>query len=273
MLAWSTQSPHVVAAAYNDNYVRTWDVNAKRCLLKVKPSASLPILCLAWSPDGKQLGVGSEDDSFIVLDAVNGAELGKHSCKPSQLDEFQWSANPDFVFTATQNKRGEGLLSVAKLTSEPHFRLQPLQAAGAYSGSALALAVDGARKRVALSADDTVVTIWNARDLTCTAAIDRFDQAPSSLSFSFDGRALASAFSFRAAASAGPSGFGGAAGSGAGAAGSVGFIDIADTRTGRRVGLLKTAEREVFMVCWHPTKPLLAFCGSSTNVSVVTFRE
>ena len=87
-------------------------------MLKVKNSASRPCLGIAWSPDGKQLGVGSEDDSFFIMDGATGAELGKHSCGPSQLDEFQWSSHPDFVFMASQ-KRGKGLLSVAKLVRRP----------------------------------------------------------------------------------------------------------------------------------------------------------
>ena len=266
-VAWSPTNPALVAAAYADTTVRVWNVTKEECVLSLKPPSPKQILCMAWSPDGKQLGIGSEDDSFALVDAATGAELGKHSCKPAQLDEFQWSGHPEFIFTTTR-KRDRGFLSVAKLASEPHFQLQPIQSCGAYSGVAVVLVTDKARKRLALSADDTVVSIWNARDLTCTASLDRFDHAPTSLSFSSEGRFLASAFTFKPAAGTA----GAAAGLGSSRdAGAEAFVDIADASSGRRLGLVKVGVREIIMLCWHPTKNVLAFCASAGMIGVVTF--
>lgn len=261
-LAWNTKKPNIVAAVYGDNsgdYIRIWDVSTEECLQKVKPSASKEIISVTWSPDGKLLGFGTDVESFVLLDGQTGSEIGDHSFKPSQLDEFQWSANNQFVFTATKRRgKGTGNLTCARLTLQPNFKLTPVRSCGAYVGQAHALCVDKQRKRLAISASDSVVSIWSTKTMLSTATIDRFDQAPAALSFSGDGKYIACAFNHVGAEGSGTS--------------KSAFIDIADTFTGKRVSLLKSQDHdEVAKVCWHPSEPMLAFCGTSRYVTVVTF--
>jgi len=251
MVAWNPQQPNIISAVYGDNYIRTWDVSTKKCLHKVKPSTKKPILSITWSCDGKLIGVGSDDDSLIVIDFESGKELGKQLFSPSQLDEFQCSANPDFVFTAT-HKRGKGVLTCSKLTSKPQLRFEAVASVAAYAGSCLAFVTDARRKRLALSADDSVVSIWNTKDLINTATLDYFDFAPTVLCFSPDGRYLASAFVYK--------------GTTEGA-----YLDIADASTGQRLSIIKVKEREIYNISWHPSKPVIAFCGKSNVITAVAF--
>ncbi len=262
ILAWNPKQPHLLAAVHYDNIIRVWDTTTQRCVNRVKKTTSpAQILSCAWSPDGKLLGVGSDDEVFALLDAESGAEVGRHALKPSALDEFVWSANDQYLFTAT-NKRGAGVLSCVQLARSHDSSLRTVRSCGAYSGSAVALAADAGRRRLAVSADDSVVSIWSAKELLCTATLDRFEQAPGVLAFSGgDGRYLASVFSQK---------FGAASGGG-GPGSELSFVDVADAGTGARLAILRCRERAIYGLCWHPTKNVLVYCGLSAAITVVCF--
>lgn len=93
---------------------------------------------------------------------------------------------------------------------------------------------------------DAVVTIWSLPELVCVCTLPRLEWPVRTISFSHDGRFIASASEDA-------------------------FIDIADVKTGAQVAAIPS-KIAMHSIAWHPTQHFLAFSGDDKDRDEGTFR-
>lgn len=210
-----------------DATVRLYSARAQsRAPVWTLPLGAAALRSAAWSPDGKWIVVGDAADKVHIVNAEKGAVSRTVSGK--QARDWAWSPDGRLVFVA----RDDGRVEVVSWPCMEHFTYLL-----GHRGRVVCIAVDPTARRLAVSSDDTLVSVWSARTLNCEAMIDRGVSAARRMDYSFDGKYLATDGS--AAATPG--------------------IEISDAETGTRVTFIPTSGA-VRDLKWHPRRLLLAYC-------------
>uniref|UniRef100_A0A7N4V5H4 Anaphase-promoting complex subunit 4-like WD40 domain-containing protein n=1 Tax=Sarcophilus harrisii TaxID=9305 RepID=A0A7N4V5H4_SARHA len=119
--------------------------------------------------------------------------------------------------------------------------LKPVQLLNAHTSNCICIKFDPTSKYFATGSTDSLVSLWDLNELVCVRCLSRLDWPVTSLSFSHDGKMLASASEDL-------------------------FIDIAEVETGERIWEIQ-CQSSTFSVAWHPKFPLLAFaCDDKENL-------
>lgn len=141
-----------------------------------------------------------------------------------QVNEIAWNNTSDLFFLTN----GQGCVHIL---SYPDLELQHVLKA--HPGTCICIEFDPTGKYFATGSADALVSLWDANELACVRVFSRLDWPVRTISFSHDGRLLASASEDLC-------------------------IDIGDTETGEKVADI-AVEAATFTVAWNPKQYLLAF--------------
>uniref|UniRef100_A0A8B9R5X8 THO complex 3 n=1 Tax=Astyanax mexicanus TaxID=7994 RepID=A0A8B9R5X8_ASTMX len=111
--------------------------------------------------------------------------------------------------------------------------LKLIQSINAHPSNCICIKFDPTGKYFATGSADALVSLWDVDELVCVRCFSRLDWPVRTLSFSHDGKMLASASEDH-------------------------FIDIAEVETGEKLWEVQ-CESPTFTVAWHPKRPLLAY--------------
>lgn len=220
------KNPDVVASCSLDKTLRIWDVRSGKCTHSVDTKGQN--INLAWSPDGQYLAVGNKKDIVSIIDTAKYKILKNHRFT-SEIDEMSWNSTGDTVLLTT----GSGSI---KLMSFPSFEHKlSLQA---HTSSAYCLQFDPLGRYLATGGADSLVQLYDLREMACVRTFDRLESPIRALGFSADGNFIAS--------------------------GSEDLkIDISDVESGEHVYTVDS-RAQLLSLAWNPKKNIFAFTTEDT---------
>lgn len=220
-ICWHPKHPEYLVTASLDKTVRFWDVRSNRCVSTINTKGENINIC--WSPDGRTVAVGNKDDVLTFID-FKAKKIRHEQHFKFEVNEISWNNENDLFFVTS----GIGTVNVLSYPS-----LEPLMEMKAHTASCICIEFDPTGKYFAVGSADALVSIWDATHMACVRTINRLEWPTRTISFSHDGKLLASASEDLE-------------------------IDIAHVETGNRVASIPT-ESPTFTVAFHPKKYLLAF--------------
>lgn len=140
------------------------------------------------------------------------------------MNEIAWNNSSDLFFLTN----GMGCVHIL---SYPTLELQHVLKA--HPATCICIEFDPTGKYFATGSADALVSLWDANELACLRVLSRLDWPVRTISFSYDGKLLASASEDL-------------------------LIDIAHTETGEKVADV-AVDAATFTVAWHPKQYLLAY--------------
>ncbi|MBZ3879350.1 THO complex subunit 3 [Sciurus carolinensis] len=206
-LCWHPSNPDPFFTASGDKTIRIWDVRTTKCIATVNTKGENIIIC--WSPDGQTIAVGNKDDVVTFIDAKT------HRSKAEE--QFNYP------------------------------ELKPVQSINAHPSNCICFEFDPVGKYFATGSADALVSLWDVDELVCAWCFSTLDWPVRILSFSHDGKMLASASEDH-------------------------FIDIAEVQTEDKLWEVQ-CESPTFTVAWNPKRPLLAFACDDKDGKYNSSRE
>ncbi|TNM98611.1 hypothetical protein fugu_013175 [Takifugu bimaculatus] len=189
---------------------------------------------ICWSPDGQTIAVGNKDDVVTFIDAKTHRSKAEEQFK-FEVNEISWNNDNDMFFLTN----GGGCINIPKvltLTEKVELvypELKSIQSINAHPSNCICIKFDPTGKYFATGSTDALVSLWDVEELVCVRCFSRLDWPARTLSFSHDGKMLASASEDH-------------------------FIDIAEVETGEKLWEVQ-CDSPTFTVAWHPKRPLLAY--------------
>uniref|UniRef100_A0A8B9PVM4 THO complex subunit 3 n=1 Tax=Apteryx owenii TaxID=8824 RepID=A0A8B9PVM4_APTOW len=138
--------------------------------------------------------------------------------------------------------------TAARGSAGAYPELKPIQSINAHPSNCICIKFDPMGKYFATGSADALVSLWDVDELVCVRCFSRLDWPVRTLSFSHDGKMLASASEDH-------------------------FIDIAEVETGDEKLWEVQCESPTFTVAWHPKRPLLAFACDDKDGKYDSSRE
>ncbi|CAK9299444.1 unnamed protein product [Gordionus sp. m RMFG-2023] len=201
-LCWHPINPYQLVTASGDKTVRLWDIKSSKSYANIPTKGENINVC--WSPDGNTIAVGSKDDLVTFIDVKKQSIIAEEQFK-FEVNEISWNNENDLFFLTT----GQGNISILK-----YF---------------------------AIGSTDALISIWHSQELICLNVIARLEWPIRSVSFSYDGKILASASEDL-------------------------IIDLANVPTGEKLGEVK-CRASTFTIAWHPSKYILAYACDDKDKS------
>ncbi|KAM9795603.1 THO complex subunit 3-like [Neosynchiropus ocellatus] len=242
-LCWHPSNPDLFVTASPDKSIRIWDVRTTTCIAAVNTKGENINIC--WSPDGQTIAVGNKDDVVSFVDTK------AHRCRAEkqfkfEVNEISWNNDNNMFFLTN----GNGCINILS-----YPELKPIQSINAHPSNCICIKFDPTGKYFATGSTDALVSLWDVDELVCVRCFSRLEWPVRTLSFSHDGKMLASASEDH-------------------------FIDIADIETGEKLWEVQ-CDSPTFTVAWHPKRPLLAYAcdvkdgkyDSSRDVGMVRLFE
>lgn len=220
-LCWHPRHPELLVTASLDKSVRFWDARSNRCVSTISTKGENINIC--WSPDGKTVAVGNKEDLVTFID-VKAKKPVKDQPFKFEVNEISWSIDNELFFLTS----GTGHVHVL---SYPQLQTQAVL--NAHPATCICIEFDRTGKYFAVGSADALVSIWDATHMTCLRTVNRLEWPARTISFSYDGKLLASASEDL-------------------------MIDICHVESGDRVAKIPT-ESPTFTVAFHPRKYLLAY--------------
>uniref|UniRef100_A0A8C2ZZU2 THO complex subunit 3 n=2 Tax=Cyclopterus lumpus TaxID=8103 RepID=A0A8C2ZZU2_CYCLU len=220
-LCWHPTNPDLFVTASGDKTIRIWDVRTTKCIATVNTKGENINIC--WSPDGQTIAVGNKDDVVTFIDAKTHRSRAEEQFK-FEVNEISWNNDNDMFFLTN----GNGCINILS-----YPELKPIQSINAHPSNCICIKFDPTGKHFATGSADALVSLWSVEELVCVRCFSRLDWPVRTLSFSHDGKMLASASEDH-------------------------FIDIAEVETGEKLWEVQ-CDSPTFTVAWHPKRPLLAY--------------
>ncbi|XP_052703775.1 THO complex subunit 3-like [Crassostrea angulata] len=220
-LCWHPKNPDQLVTASGDKTIRIWDARTNRSVATVNTKGENINIC--WSPDGSTIAVGNKDDLITFIDVRSHRSKAEEQFK-FEVNEISWNNDGDLFFLTS----GQGSINIL---SYPDLKLQ--HTLNAHPANCICIEFDPKGKYFATGSADALVSIWDVAELACIRTLSRLEWPVRTLSFSHDGKMLASASEDL-------------------------IIDIAEVDSGEKVTEI-TCEAPTFTVAWHPRRPLLAY--------------
>ncbi|XP_033036008.1 THO complex subunit 3 isoform X1 [Trachypithecus francoisi] len=234
-LCWHPSNPDLFVTASGDKTIRIWDVRTTKCIATVNTKGENINIC--WSPDGQTIAVGNKDDVVTFIDAKTHRSKAEEQFK-FEVNEISWNNDNNMFFLTN----GNGCINILS-----YPELKPVQSINAHPSNCICIKFDPMGKYFATGSADALVSLWDVDELVCVRCFSRLDWPVRTLSFSHDGKMLASASEDH-------------------------FIDIAEVETGDKLWEVQ-CESPTFTVAWHPKRPLLAFACDDKDGKYDSSRE
>nr|XP_020647188.1 THO complex subunit 3 [Pogona vitticeps] len=234
-LCWHPSNPDLFVTASGDKTIRVWDVRTTKCIATVNTKGENINIC--WSPDGQTIAVGNKDDVVTFIDAKTHRSKAEEQFK-FEVNEISWNNDNNMFFLTN----GNGCINILS-----YPELKPIQSINAHPSNCICIKFDPMGKYFATGSADALVSLWDVDELVCVRCFSRLDWPVRTLSFSHDGKMLASASEDH-------------------------FIDIAEVETGEKLWEVQ-CESPTFTVAWHPKRPLLAFACDDKDGKYDSSRE
>lgn len=220
-LCWHPSNPDLLSTASLDKTVRLWDARTQKSIAVVGTKGENINIC--WSPDGQTIAVGNKEDLVSFID-VRSHKVRTDQQFKFEVNEISWNnANTHFFLTS-----GQGCIHIL---SYPELQLQTVL--NAHPANCICIEFDPTGRYFATGSVDALVSLWDVQELACLRTFSRLEWPVRTISFSHDGKMLASASEDL-------------------------LIDIADVETGEKIFEVP-CESPTFTIAWHPKRHLLAF--------------
>lgn len=144
----------MLASGSHDRSVKLWDATSRK-LLHTLTGHTDPVLCLAFSADGKQVAAGAMNGGVRVWDVATGAQVSTAG-HPRRVCAVAFAPNTGWLATGSH----EGNIKLWDLRLNGPQRLQATIDVGPEVWS-LAYSPDG--RVLAAGCQDGVVRFWDAR--------------------------------------------------------------------------------------------------------------
>lgn len=223
-LCWHPTNPNLLVTASGDRTIRVWDTrggNSPRCTDVVNTKGENINIC--WSPDGSTIAVGNKEDLITFIDAKT-YKIQREEQFKFEVNEISWNNRNDLFFLTN----GHGCINILS-----YPELKPIETLNAHPANCICIKFDPTGRYFATGSADALVSLWDLDELTCVQCFSRLDWPVRTLSFSFDGKLLASASEDL-------------------------LIDISMVETGQKICDVSCTS-PTFTVAWHPKAYLLAF--------------
>uniref|UniRef100_T1IIV0 Uncharacterized protein n=1 Tax=Strigamia maritima TaxID=126957 RepID=T1IIV0_STRMM len=220
-LCWHPNHPDQLATASGDKTVRIWDARTQKCVATVNTKGENINIC--WSPDGHTIAVGNKEDLITFIDVRTHKAKADEQFK-FEVNEISWN-NENNLFFLTN---GQGCIQILS-----YPELQTQHVLQAHPANCICIEFDPTGQYFATGSADALVSLWDVEELVCVRTFSRLDWPVRTISFSHDGKMLASASEDL-------------------------LIDIAEVETGEKITEIPV-ESPTFTVAWHPKRNILAF--------------
>jgi len=220
-LRWHPTNPELLATASGDKTVRIWDARTSKCIATIPTKGEN--ININWAPDGKTIAVGNKEDLVTFIDTKTQKIRSEERFR-FEVNEISWNKENDLFFLTN----GQGCIHVH---SYPDMELQTVLKA--HPGNCICIDFDSTGKYFAVGSADALVSLWDVNELACVRTFNRLEWPVRSISFSFDGKLLASASEDT-------------------------VIDVAHVDTGEKVTDI-SVNSPSFTIAWHPKRYLLAY--------------
>jgi THO complex subunit 3 len=238
-LCWNPAHPNYLATASTDKSVRVWDSRQSKCSGEkvITPGENIN---LSWSPNGRYITVGNDDDVITIIDARKLQIV--HQKKYSyQVNQFGWNLSGEYFFMsafgADSTNKSSGTVEILKFEEDASLKHQ--YTVQCHTAACYCIDFDPTGKLFCVGSADANVSIWSLEDLVCLTVVDRHENPIRALSFNHDGTLLATGSEHH-------------------------FIDIAETSTGERKHHISTGSLTNSLK-FHPTAPILAYSDDSNG--------
>lgn len=220
-LCWNPLSSDVFATASGDKTIKLWDARSGKNISTVVTKGENINIC--WSPNGKHIAVGNKEDLVTFID-MKMLKANSYQQFKVEVNEISWNNTNDQFFVTTG-------LGTVLVHSYPDMRqIHSLQG---HTANCICIKFDPSGKYFATGSADAIVNIWDSSNLVAVKSLSRLEWPIRTLSFSQDGKMLASASEDH-------------------------FIDIANVETGEKIYQV-ACDASTFSVAWHPKYKLLAY--------------
>ena len=230
-IAWSRSNPNLLASASSDKSARVWDIRIR--IPTVTERSTRDVITVAWNPSDSLLAFGSIDNTLSFYDITAGCCRSPLTFK-KDVHAFSWDNSGSAFFVTT----GSGEIQTFRgnlESSEPAYVLR------AHTSACHNIAMDPAHPRFATGGSDSIVLLWDLYELTPSNHYMGLDWEIRQISFSHDGKLLATASEDL-------------------------FVDIIETETCNRCHKISTSAPQ-YSVAWHPKAYLLAYSGEDRSRS------
>ncbi|XP_062193814.1 THO complex subunit 3-like [Phragmites australis] len=225
-LCWDPKHPDTVATAAADKSIRLWDTRSGKYRVVELSGENINI---TYKHDGTAIAVGNKEDQLTILDVRMLKATGTHKFN-YEINEIAWNKTGDLFFITT----GLGHVEVVKdLDFQKSYKLN------AHTAGCYCIAMDPLDRYFAVGSADSLVSLWNVKELLCIKTFSKLEWPVRTVSFNHTGE-------FIAYASEDP------------------FIDIANVETGRSIHHIP-CKAAMNSVEWNPKYDLLAYAGDDKN--------
>ena len=204
-----------------DRTVRIWESRSSKAVATIPTKGEN--INIAWSPDGKTVAVGNKEDLVTFIDVQTHKIIHEEQFK-FEVNEISWNKDSNLFFLTN----GQGCVHVYHY---PEMKLQHVLQA--HPASCICIQFDPTGKYFAVGSADALVSLWDVNELACVRTFSCLEWPIRTISFSFDGKLIASASEDL-------------------------FISICHTQTGALIAKIPVTS-PTFSIAWHPKRYLLAY--------------